>query len=43
MVTVHLTSALLLRERRGAGLIFVTHDLQQAIAARALGFEVFGA
>ena len=36
---VHLATALLLRERRHADLVFVTHDDQQATAARALGFE----
>ena len=39
---VHLASALLFQERRGDGLIFATHDLQQATGARALGFEVIG-
>jgi predicted nucleic acid-binding protein len=40
---LHLASALLLRERRGSPVLFVTHDAQQAIAARALGFECEGA
>jgi predicted nucleic acid-binding protein len=39
---IHLSSALMLQERRGSLLIFATHDLQQATAARALGFEVIG-
>ena len=36
---IHLASALVIRERRGVELIFCTHDVQQTIAARALGFE----
>ena len=40
---IHLASALLLRERRALALVFVTHDPQQARAARALGFECLGA
>src|SRR5262249_13392260 len=39
---IHLASALLLRERRTASLIFATHDPQQLRAARALGFECLG-
>jgi predicted nucleic acid-binding protein len=39
---IHLTSALILRERQGDELVFATHDLQQATAARALGFSVLG-
>ena len=39
---IHLASALLLRERRGVDLSFVTHDPQQARAARALGFDSLG-
>ena len=35
---IHLASALIIRERRAADLLFATHDLQQAVAARALGF-----
>ena len=35
---IHLASAILIRERRGIELLFSTHDTQQAIAARALGF-----
>jgi PIN domain-containing protein len=34
----HLTSAIAVRERRGVELIFATHDVQQATAARALSF-----
>jgi predicted nucleic acid-binding protein len=34
----HLVSAVAIRERRGIELLFATHDSQQAIAARALGF-----
>lgn len=39
---LHLASALLFRERRGASLTFATHDVQQASAARALGFACVG-
>jgi len=39
---IHLTSALMLREARRASVTFATHDGQQAIAARALGFAVRG-
>lgn len=39
---LHLVSALVLRERRAADLIFATHDEQQATAARALGFQALG-
>ena len=35
---IHLASAILIRERRAIELGFATHDAQQAIAARALGF-----
>ena len=35
---IHLASAIVIRERRGIELLFATHDAQQAIAARALGF-----
>jgi len=41
--SIHLASALLLAERRGVSVVFATHDGQQAIAARALGFECVGA
>lgn len=37
---VHLASAIAIRERRGIELLFATHDSQQAVAARALGFVV---
>ncbi len=37
---IHLASALVLRERRSIDLQFATHDTQQAIAARALGFTI---
>ncbi len=40
---IHLASALLLRERRRLAIVFATHDERQAIAARALGFDVVGA
>ena len=36
---IHLSSALLLQERRGHPVLFATHDTRQANAARALGFE----
>jgi hypothetical protein len=36
---VHIATAGLVRERLQPGLIFVTHAVQQARAARALGFE----
>ena len=39
---IHLSSALLLRERRGIPLVFATHDPQQARGARALGFDCAG-
>ena len=39
---IHLTSALLLGEYKGTNLTFATHDLQQATAAKAFGFEVLG-
>ena len=35
---IHLASAIVLRERRAIELLFSTHDAQQALAARALGF-----
>jgi predicted nucleic acid-binding protein len=39
---VHVATALMLRDRHGDGLVFATHDHQQARAARALGLEVIG-
>jgi predicted nucleic acid-binding protein len=39
---IHLASAMLLREHREDRPLFATHDAQQAIAARALGFECVG-
>jgi predicted nucleic acid-binding protein len=39
---MHIATALLLRERRALDPVFVTHDAQQALAARALGFECAG-
>jgi len=39
---IHLASALLFDERRGARLVFATHDAQQGLAARALGFRCIG-
>lgn len=38
---IHLASALLVREEV-PDLVFATHDRQQAIGARALGFDVIG-
>ena len=40
---LHLATALLLQERRGLEITFATHDGQQAVAARALGFLCMGA
>jgi uncharacterized protein len=40
---LHLTTALIVRERSADPVVFLTHDTQQASAARALGFEVDGA
>lgn len=40
---IHLATALILTERERADLVFATHDAQQALAARALGFECIGA
>lgn len=39
---LHLATALLFQERRGVALTFATHDVQQASAARALGFACMG-
>jgi predicted nucleic acid-binding protein len=39
---IHLATALLFKERRAGDLIFATHDEQQAIAARGLGFSCVG-
>ena len=39
---IHLSTALLFAEQTGTGLVFGTHDRSQAMAARALGFEVVG-
>ncbi len=39
---IHLTTALMLRERRDVSVIFATHDSRQATAAYALGFSVAG-
>jgi predicted nucleic acid-binding protein len=35
---IHLATATALRDRRNIDLVFATHDVQQAVAARALGF-----
>lgn len=39
---IHLTSAVVLREKLNAAVAFATHDSRQAIAAYALGFHVLG-
>jgi len=39
---IRLASALLFAERTNTDVLFGTHDRSQAIAARALGFEVVG-
>ncbi len=39
---IHLATAMMLRERKGGDVIFATHDLQQSLAARSLGFQVAG-
>ena len=39
---IHLTSALILQEKKRTKLAFATHDFQQATAAKAFGFEVLG-
>lgn len=38
----HLVSAIAVRDRRHADLIFATHDAQQSTAARALGLPCIG-
>ncbi|MGH7859248.1 MAG: type II toxin-antitoxin system VapC family toxin [Candidatus Binatia bacterium] len=40
---IHLASALVFQEARGASVLFATHDGRQATAARALGFDCTGA
>ena len=40
---IHIASASLVREKSHTSLVFVTHDQQQARAARALGFETIPA
>ncbi len=35
---IHLATAAAIRDNRAAGILFATHDNQQATAARALGF-----
>ena len=40
--SIHLASALMVREREGKGLVFATHDQQQARVAGALGFACIG-
>ncbi|MEM6273613.1 MAG: type II toxin-antitoxin system VapC family toxin [Myxococcota bacterium] len=41
--TIHLATAMLIREYRAVDLAFATHDEQQGKAARALGFQVVAA
>ncbi|MFN0145244.1 MAG: type II toxin-antitoxin system VapC family toxin [Dehalococcoidia bacterium] len=40
--SIHVATALILRDDVGLRFVFATHDRQQATAARALGFEVVG-
>jgi predicted nucleic acid-binding protein len=39
---IHLASALIFQEHRGTSLVFATHDDQQGVGARALGFQCLG-
>lgn len=39
---LHLATALLYREKKGVEMVFATHDKQQSVAARALGFPWVG-
>lgn len=39
---IHLASAALYREHRHGELVFATHDRQQSVGARSLGFECIG-
>jgi predicted nucleic acid-binding protein len=39
---IHLATALVRQDEIGSPLLFATHDRGQAVAARALGFEVVG-
>lgn len=39
---IHLSSALLWKEKEASDLAFLTHDLELARAARAMGFSVIG-
>lgn len=39
---IHLASAILLKENSKAPLIFLTHDVQQGLAAQAIGFDCRG-
>lgn len=39
---IHIATALLIAERRRVELTFATHDAQQGLAARALGFGCIG-
>ena len=39
---IHVSSALMLRERKSSDVLFATHDSQQTTAARAFGFQCAG-
>ena len=39
---IHISSALMLRERKPTDVLFTTHDFQQTTAARAFGFQCSG-
>jgi len=39
---IHLASALVFQEAQRASVLFAMHDVRQATAARALGFECTG-
>ncbi len=40
--SIHITSAIMLRERKSTDVLFASHDSQQTTAARALGFQCIG-
>ena len=40
--SIHLSTALFLRERHGRDFLFATHDKELALAAKAYGFNVIG-
>jgi len=39
---IHVTSAIMLRERKSTDVLFASHDSQQTTAARAFGFQCIG-